>query len=103
MKEYSITDYSTSMSNGTDSTTIHLFDNQKPRGEIRFFHNETNLKDAEIDSNGKIILNMEINRLGTLLDIAQRERNLFLFYADSKRAGLRSGRAKLGDDSISIT
>ncbi|GAX61379.1 hypothetical protein SCALIN_C22_0089 [Candidatus Scalindua japonica] len=103
MKEYSITDYSTSMSNGTDSTSIHFYDNQKARGEIRFFPNETDVKDAEIDANGKIILNMDINRLGTLLDIAQRERNLFLFYADGKRAGLRSGRAKLGDDSISFT
>ncbi|MBO1225672.1 MAG: hypothetical protein JYX80_14715 [Candidatus Scalindua sediminis] len=103
MTECPVTSYAVYVINGTHSTCIQFYEHGKDRGAIRFVPNDENPEDAKLDSDGKIILNMRINRLHPVLDIIRHEKPLYLFYADGKNAGLRSGRETIGDDQIWLT
>ena len=103
MKEYPITSYATYIKNGTESTCIQFFEHNRERGAVRFFPEDSELKDAELGSEGKIFLNMRINRLNAVLDILRHQNPLYLFFEDGNNAGLRSKRETVGDDDLWIT
>lgn len=103
MKEYPVSSYATYLINGTHLTSIQFFEHGIDRGAIRFFPNDAQLGGAELDSEGRIYLNMRINRLNAALYIVKHEKPLYLFYVDGKNAGLRSGQETIGDDHFWIT
>lgn len=103
MTEYPVSSYAVYVITGTHSTCIQFYEHDKYRGAICFFPNDADLEDAQLDSNGRIILNMRINRLHAVLDIVRNEKPLFLFYDSPNNAGLRTGREIIGDDQLWIT
>lgn len=103
MKEYPVTSYSTCVKSGIGSTCIEFFEHDRDRGGVRFFPDNSDLKDAEFDSEGKIHLNMRINRLNAVLDILRHQKPLYLFFEDGHNAGLRSKRETVGNDDLWIT
>ncbi len=103
MTEYPVSSYAVYVITGTHSTCIQLFEHGKDRGAIRFFPDDADLEGAQLDSNGRIILNMRINRLHAVLGIIRHEKPLYIFYDSPTNAGLRSGRETIGDDQIWIT
>ena len=103
MTEYPVSSYATFLVNGTHLTSIQFLEHGIDRGAIRFFPDDAQLGDAELDSEGRIYLNMRINRLSSVLDIIRHEKPLYLFYVDGKNVGLRSGQETIGDDHFWIT
>ncbi len=103
MTEYPISSYAVYLISGTHSTCIQLYEHEHCRGAVRFFPDDANLEDAQLDSEGKIILNMRINRLHSILQVIRNEKPLFIFYESPEKAGIRTGRKTIGDDHMWIT
>ena len=103
MTEYPVDNYAIYVVTGTHRTYIKFFESDNFRGTISFYPNDSSLVDAELDSKGRIHLNMRVNRFHPVLDIIRNEKPLFLFYDSPENAGLRTGRETIGEDKLWIT
>ena len=103
LTEYVIDSYTVYVLNGTHRTYIQLFERDDFRGTISFYPKDSSLVDAKLDSNGRIHLNMHVNRFHPVLDIIRNEKPLYIYYKSSENAGLRTGRETIGEDQMWIT